>query len=335
MEIKLENNLQRERERAYILQRERERAYIAGQRSVWKKMLMESLNSLGHPAWSSGPLAAQVEAARAELVMLCEAMGVGDPQVGFADEPMHLADLVKRVTQALVDDRRAAELNEVSRFAGLGEWLHERLKPGDVVEPALFADFDQALRSAVGPYDEIVSPVFEAGQRLHDAADQFREMVRRARGLGDETTAVLTARLVLEAAVRNWESLSVKPDVKPESSMTKSLPLDIGPAYKRRTEEEKTQLAEEVITFLNDVLCEDRHALRRLLTFRTRCNHDLMIHPTVQTGVVDGEPDVGLLGLINGLIGVRPDGWGYVTCHLADNGVILGFSLTKREGSDP
>lgn len=110
-------------------------------------------------------------------------------------------------------------------------------------------------------------------------------------------------------------------------------PLDIKPAYRRRSEEEKTQLAEEVIQYLNDMLWVDLHALRRLLEFRTPCNDAMSKHDTCQVGEVDGEDNVSALGLINGLIGARPDGWGYVTAVYNDHehGRIERFQLTQRE----
>ncbi len=98
------------------------------------------------------------------------------------------------------------------------------------------------------------------------------------------------------------------------------------------TEEEKTARAQDVIRYLNHLLEVDRHALFRLFDFRTPCNSELADHDTVQVGVRDGESVVGLLGIINGMLGVRPDGWGYVTMSLVEDGRIGRFELTKREG---
>lgn len=69
----------------------------------------------------------------------------------------------------------------------------------------------------------------------------------------------------------------------------------------------KRALADEIADVLNDILLTDRTALQRLIRFRVECNYDLANHPTVQVAKSDkslgeGEYDVGLLGILNGIL---------------------------------
>src|ERR1051325_2817698 len=103
-----------------------------------------------------------------------------------------------------------------------------------------------------------------------------------------------------------------------------------------RTEEEKVALAKEVIIYLNEVLALDPEALHQLCEHRVRVNDKLAGHDTTQTGVlVDGgysavDPTqdvlgVGMLGILNGLVGVRSDCWGYITAVYGNDGKLQRF----------
>jgi hypothetical protein len=100
--------------------------------------------------------------------------------------------------------------------------------------------------------------------------------------------------------------------------------MKIMKTHYNRTEAEKIELAESVIVYMNEIMDKDRKAVHTLVELRVPCNDALADHPTVQvTGNV-----VGLLGILNGLIGIKEDGMGYVAARFLD-GHLLGFELTK------
>lgn len=88
---------------------------------------------------------------------------------------------------------------------------------------------------------------------------------------------------------------------------------------------------ESAVLVLNGCLELDREAVTRLVSFRTECNRGLADHPAVQVMAKPGEPfKVGLLGVLNGLFGTLPDGWGFIQAHFdEDSGQILRFSLVE------
>ena len=86
---------------------------------------------------------------------------------------------------------------------------------------------------------------------------------------------------------------------------------------------------EMVVKFLNDLLASDREAISQLVEHRIPCNNLLAEHPTVQ---VSGMPPlIGMLGIINGMCGVREDGRGFITAVYNDSHpeVIERFELTE------
>jgi hypothetical protein len=91
------------------------------------------------------------------------------------------------------------------------------------------------------------------------------------------------------------------------------------------------ELADYIITELNKILLVDRDAVEALIEHRVECNEALRAHPTVQ--VVDGNK-VGLLGLLNGIVGTISDGprqgWGYITGVYDDDGKLVQFQRTKE-----
>lgn len=109
--------------------------------------------------------------------------------------------------------------------------------------------------------------------------------------------------------------------------------------YPERTHEEKEALALEFIEYLNQLLTFDTDAITNLCENRIFCNKDLADHRTVQVQGLDGAAPagaaalVGMLGILNGFIGTRADGYGYVTAYYEDNGEISRFELTRRTTS--
>ena len=64
------------------------------------------------------------------------------------------------------------------------------------------------------------------------------------------------------------------------------------------------------LDILNDALERDPMPLTQLLNARISCNERLTKHKFVQTGVYGGDHRVGVLGLINGILGYKQDGIG-------------------------
>lgn len=78
------------------------------------------------------------------------------------------------------------------------------------------------------------------------------------------------------------------------------------------------ELADKFIMRLN-ILCKDkdiRGDIHDLIETRIPCSSAAVAHPTIQT-IEQGTPDeeiylLGFLGLLNGLVGVDPDGHAYL-----------------------
>ena len=64
----------------------------------------------------------------------------------------------------------------------------------------------------------------------------------------------------------------------------------------------------KAIAVLNDALDRDPRAITQLVNLRVNCNAQLFKHPTIQSSVYSGISKVGVLGLINGVVGNSPSG---------------------------
>lgn len=70
---------------------------------------------------------------------------------------------------------------------------------------------------------------------------------------------------------------------------------------------------DDIVERLNEALRNDPDAIASLVFHRVPCNAELAEHATVQVGTTDEGWDVGLLGVLNGALGILPDGRGYLT----------------------
>jgi len=103
-----------------------------------------------------------------------------------------------------------------------------------------------------------------------------------------------------------------------------------------RSEAAKLQLAQETVDYLNELHKLHETAISALVNYRVPANCELSEHPTVQTEEVPWTASpayiIGMLGVINGLIGVGEDGVGYVVASYDDeSGKLLGFSVPTKE----
>ena len=101
--------------------------------------------------------------------------------------------------------------------------------------------------------------------------------------------------------------------------------------------EQNTKIDPEiVINLLNDFNSKDPEALAQLINFRVNCNEKLVQHETIQVlcesdaagNIIN--PKVGLLGILNGLIGVRESGMGFIAAQVNSNtGKIIKFTKVE------
>lgn len=96
----------------------------------------------------------------------------------------------------------------------------------------------------------------------------------------------------------------------------------------------------DLVYLLNQATELDPEAMLNLLGARVVCNQDLADHPTIQVGrAAEDQPfTVGMLGILNGLFGIRDDGeyqgHGVITAMFDPNapepGKGLWFFLTEE-----
>lgn len=97
------------------------------------------------------------------------------------------------------------------------------------------------------------------------------------------------------------------------------------------TEDVKKDLAKHIVDFLNELLVLDPEAIHSLIEYRVPCNQQMADHSTVQVMGVDlkgKEPSfkMGLLGLLNGLVGIKDTGYGYIYAKFDDKGKLVKFT---------
>lgn len=109
------------------------------------------------------------------------------------------------------------------------------------------------------------------------------------------------------------------------------------------TKDERLQLANDFIRVLNSAFECDKDALHKLTEFRVRCNAALAQHPTIQvrtqeessnSGVAKLVPvhRIGLLGILNGLIGIDDFGNAYLAGSYDNQGKLVRFMLNANLG---
>lgn len=94
----------------------------------------------------------------------------------------------------------------------------------------------------------------------------------------------------------------------------------------------KLVTAEDVFELLNELLEIDRDFIQELVSARINCNKAMADHPTVQ--VLDtgsGGYKTGIIGILNGLFGIREDGFGAICVYLDENGNIERFGPSPEK----
>ena len=85
----------------------------------------------------------------------------------------------------------------------------------------------------------------------------------------------------------------------------------------------------DVCDLLNELLKLDYDCANELVSYRQQCNESVAAHQSIQVQQYkdDPFPKVGIVGVLNGMFGIRDDGMGAI-CFEIDNGKILGFKIT-------
>ena len=87
----------------------------------------------------------------------------------------------------------------------------------------------------------------------------------------------------------------------------------------------------EAVEVLNRIHTADPTVLEALVNHRVPCNQAVVDDPTVQVGLGDcwgPVATVGLLGILNGIFGVREDGQGYIAAWRgSESGRIERFEV--------
>lgn len=74
----------------------------------------------------------------------------------------------------------------------------------------------------------------------------------------------------------------------------------------------KPETINHAVQWLNEALEADREAIQHLFDLKVSCNAALASHPTFQIQVGPDGHWITPIGLVNGILGIREDGWGYV-----------------------
>ena len=88
---------------------------------------------------------------------------------------------------------------------------------------------------------------------------------------------------------------------------------------------------QDVCDLLNEVLKLDSDFLHAITFHREKCNEAIANHPTLQVHQYSPQdpPMAGIIGLLNGMFGIREDdGMGGLCCEIDDNNKIIQFKPT-------
>lgn len=88
-----------------------------------------------------------------------------------------------------------------------------------------------------------------------------------------------------------------------------------------------------IVALLDEAIQLDPVAMTELCGTRVQCNNDLANHPTIQVGELEpesGQAVVGMIGILNGIGGIRDDGWGRVAVDFED-GMAIGARDLGRD----
>jgi len=81
---------------------------------------------------------------------------------------------------------------------------------------------------------------------------------------------------------------------------------------------DNTEVANQIVDVLNRALKKDPQAINWLFDFRVACNKALADDPTIMVREEKGGCSLGVLGLLNGILGEKSEGVGLIFCEVED-----------------
>lgn len=105
--------------------------------------------------------------------------------------------------------------------------------------------------------------------------------------------------------------------------------VDVDHAVDRMRRMDDEQFAEEIIFRLNNLIQnpDARDLVTKMIDQRIQAGGWVESHPTIQA-TESGR--VGLMGIINGLVGRQESGWGYVAVQTDSDGTICQFQRCRK-----
>ena len=89
---------------------------------------------------------------------------------------------------------------------------------------------------------------------------------------------------------------------------------------------------QDVCDFLNEMLALDYDMIHKMVVDKVECKRELVDHPTVIVSLRNGKSKVGLVGILNGMFGLRWDSRGPLSYYIKD-GKIIRFEPTPENNS--
>lgn len=85
--------------------------------------------------------------------------------------------------------------------------------------------------------------------------------------------------------------------------------------------------AQQAVDVLNQALAADPKAIQLLFDYRVSVGDAVADHESIMVRTQHGKHSLGVLGLLNGILGLNEKGTGPIKADLDDNGMIERFHL--------
>jgi hypothetical protein len=85
--------------------------------------------------------------------------------------------------------------------------------------------------------------------------------------------------------------------------------------------------AQQAVDVLNQALAADPKAIQLLFDYRVSVGDTVADHESIMVRTKQGKHTLGVLGLLNGILGLNEKGTGPVMAEIDDNGMIERFRL--------
>lgn len=209
---------------------------------------------------------------------------------------------------------------------GVWRWLRDLLMEPDTHETLNRVALESALTAL---------------QRQRERADQaeagaaaMREALEKNRGLlqGSDSFEAALATDAGECFLKRlqWAETNRNPHVGPLVARVERAEEDLLKAS-AALQSVRSDFVDRAVAVLNEALKISPEAVTDLVRHHVACRDGLKDHPTIQVLLADdSKPTVGMLGLINGILGLNTEGFGQVTAVLDDDGSGLVVTTFQR-----